>query len=140
MVLRYRLFLTFVTSILLVSQLFSSPAQLTDREREWLSRAKRFEQEGWIFLHLEGGPYERGFQHGYFLSAEIEKGQRILRHLIHWETPKDWEFFVEAGKKLFHDKLDTEIKEELKPQDKLDAPDEKIQGPDRCGACQADAR
>jgi Phospholipase B len=114
MVLRCRLYTAFLFFVfLLVSQLFSAPAQLTDGEREWLSRAERFEQEGWIFLHLEGGSYERGFQHGYLLSAEIEKGQGILRHLIHWETPRDWEFFVEAGKKLFHEKLDTEIREEL---------------------------
>lgn len=33
--------------------------------------AYRYPQAGWIFLHIEGEPYERGFQHGKLLSKEI---------------------------------------------------------------------
>src|SRR5436853_624091 len=31
----------------------------------------RYPQSGWIVLHIEGEPYERGFQHGKLLAAEI---------------------------------------------------------------------
>src|SRR5262245_5973793 len=31
----------------------------------------RFPQSGWIVLHIEGEPYERGFQHGRLLAPEI---------------------------------------------------------------------
>src|SRR5215471_8258608 len=31
----------------------------------------RYPQKGWIVLHLEGTPYERGVQHGRLLAAEI---------------------------------------------------------------------
>ncbi len=34
--------------------------------------AYRYPQGGWIYLHIEGAPYERGYQHGYLLSKEIE--------------------------------------------------------------------
>lgn len=31
----------------------------------------RYPQAGWIVLHIEGEPYERGYQHGKLLAAEI---------------------------------------------------------------------
>ncbi len=34
--------------------------------------AYRYPQGGWIYLHVEGQPYERGYQHGYLLAHEIE--------------------------------------------------------------------
>src|SRR5262245_8318915 len=30
--------------------------------------AYRYPQAGWIVLHVEGGPYERGYQHGRLLA------------------------------------------------------------------------
>jgi len=31
----------------------------------------RFNVQGWIYVHLQGEPFERGYQHGYLLAAEI---------------------------------------------------------------------
>ncbi len=31
----------------------------------------RFEQDGWIYLHIEGAPHERGMQHGFLIAAEF---------------------------------------------------------------------
>ena len=31
----------------------------------------RFPQDGWIVVHIEGTPYERGYQHGRLLAREI---------------------------------------------------------------------
>ena len=33
--------------------------------------ACRYNVNGFIYLHIEGEPYERGYQHGYLLYAEI---------------------------------------------------------------------
>jgi hypothetical protein len=33
--------------------------------------AYRFPQAGWTVLHIEGEPYERGYQHGKLMSSEI---------------------------------------------------------------------
>src|SRR5436309_9041838 len=33
--------------------------------------AYRYPQAGWIVLHIEGEPYERGWQHGKLLAPEI---------------------------------------------------------------------
>src|SRR5437870_4301597 len=34
-------------------------------------RSYRYPQAGWIVLHIEGAPYERGVQHGRLLAPEI---------------------------------------------------------------------
>jgi hypothetical protein len=28
----------------------------------------RYDSNGWIYLHIEGEPFERGFQHGRFFA------------------------------------------------------------------------
>ena len=33
--------------------------------------AYRYPAAGWIYLHIEGKPYERGYQHGYLMAKEI---------------------------------------------------------------------
>ena len=39
---------------------------------EWYKPAFRFEEKGWIFVHIEGEPYTRGFQYGYLTANEIK--------------------------------------------------------------------
>jgi hypothetical protein len=34
--------------------------------------AYRYPRRGWVYLHIEGKPYERGFQHGNLMAREIE--------------------------------------------------------------------
>ena len=48
---------------------FSPP--LTPEQQSWLAKARRSERAGWIYLHIEGEPRARGFQHGYLLAKEI---------------------------------------------------------------------
>jgi hypothetical protein len=31
----------------------------------------RYNIQGWIYIHIEGEPYERGYQYGYLASDEI---------------------------------------------------------------------
>ncbi|MFH1101146.1 MAG: C45 family autoproteolytic acyltransferase/hydrolase [Methanobacteriota archaeon] len=31
----------------------------------------RYNIQGWVYVHIEGDPYERGLQHGYLLAGEI---------------------------------------------------------------------
>ncbi len=38
----------------------------------WFGSAYRYEDKGWIFVHIEGEPYKRGFQYGYLLADEIK--------------------------------------------------------------------
>lgn len=40
---------------------------------KWYGNAFRFEDKGWIFVHIEGEPYQRGFQYGYLAAEEIKE-------------------------------------------------------------------
>ncbi len=79
-----------------------------------LGKGYRFDKNGWIYIHIEGGPYERGFQHGYLVAPELNEILRRLKYLTYWETGKKWNFFVDAGEKLFASKIDKEFLEEMK--------------------------
>jgi len=37
----------------------------------WAGDAYRYDDRGWIFVHIEGEPYERGYQYGSLLADEI---------------------------------------------------------------------
>lgn len=40
----------------------------------------RYNIQGWIYLHIEGKPYDRGYQHGYLLADEI------VDHITRWSN------------------------------------------------------
>jgi hypothetical protein len=37
----------------------------------WFGDGYRYDDRGWIFVHIEGDPYERGYQYGYLVAEEI---------------------------------------------------------------------
>ena len=45
--------------------------------------ACRYNIQGWIYVHIEGDPYERGYQHGYLLYAEIADMIYRWSNIIH---------------------------------------------------------
>jgi hypothetical protein len=106
----FLVFIGFVSCSLSFSQ---SITKLTEQQKEWLSRAYRNEKSGWIYLHIQGGAYERGFQHGYLLSKEIGKGLTDTK--INWKhtSAMEWNWLVEKAYALFSDKIDAENKEEI---------------------------
>lgn len=53
---------------------------ITTKEKEWLEKAYRVDRNGWIFLHIEGEPFERGFQRGYLTANEIARLELGLKH------------------------------------------------------------
>ncbi len=45
--------------------------------------ACRYNIQGWIYVHIEGNAYERGYQHGYLLYAEIADMIYRWSNIIH---------------------------------------------------------
>ena len=76
--------------------------------------AYRYPNGGWIYLHIEGEPYERGYQHGYLLSKEIvgymERGSAELGN----KSKKDWERSRTTANALFLRGFDDEILQEMR--------------------------
>ena len=73
-----------------------------------MSKANRHEKNGWIYLHIEGMPKERGFQHGFLLAKEIKESLRILSEAWYYRTALDWKWLVQKAGKMFVPKIDIE--------------------------------
>ena len=91
--------------------LFSEPNKKHDVVR--YEKGYRFDQNGWIYVHIEGKPYERGFQHGRLLAPEIQKILKNTKELVYLNTGMTWQFFVSAAERLFVWHLDKEFLEEM---------------------------
>ena len=77
-----------IIALLMLSSL--SSALLGKQENRIISitsgqygKGYRYNIQGWIYLHIDGAPYERGFQHGYLLSAEIIDMLNRWSNVIH---------------------------------------------------------
>ncbi len=79
---------------------------------ETFGPAYRYPAAGWIYLHIEGEPYERGYQHGHLMAREIpeylERCAAILGSKERWD---DYRTTVNA---LFLRGFDREILEEMR--------------------------
>ncbi len=71
------------------------------------------DNNGWIFVHLEGTPAEVGFQHGYLLAPEILDARRAVALSLEHDTKKDWRFFRSAAERVFWPKVEAEYRQEL---------------------------
>ena len=71
-------------------------------------------QNGWIFVHLEGSPFNLGFQHGYLLAAEIEDAEKVVALEQTRDGRCDWKFYRNAARDMMWPHIEAEYREELK--------------------------
>jgi hypothetical protein len=77
--------------------------------------AYRYPSAGWIYLHIEGQPYERGYQHGYLMAREIpEYLERCAAELGARAEAESWDPLRTTVNALFLRGFDHEILEEMK--------------------------
>ena len=88
-------------------------ANIARQQEQWLSKAYRYDKNGWIFLHIEGKPFELGFQRGYLTANEIGEFYKTLAYIQEFETSRDVNFFVKASAELFKGKVSQEYVEEM---------------------------
>ena len=79
-----------------------------------LAGAYSFKRGGWTYVHLEGGPDEVGFQHGYLLGPEIADALQVFKVEDVHTTKRDWQFFRDAAQKMFWPHIGLEYQAELK--------------------------
>lgn len=70
-------------------------------------------ENGWIFIHLQGGPAAMGYQHGYLLSSEIEDAKRAIELSATHEVGKKWSELRTVAEKFAWPKVPAEYREEL---------------------------
>src|SRR5690348_12406125 len=64
--------------------------------------AYRYPQAGWIVLHIEGEPYERGYQHGRLLSSEVAAFVRAFAAMMSPHAPAEgWKITRRLTNALF---------------------------------------
>ena len=77
--------------------------------------AYRYPQSGWIVLHIEGSPYDRGYQHGRLLAPEIADYVRTLAVKRSPKAPAAaWDSARTLVNALFLRRYDKEYLEEMK--------------------------
>jgi Phospholipase B len=86
---------------------------LSEQQQQWLHAAERHERAGWIYLHIEGGPSERGFQHGYLMAKDIAECLRAVR--AHWQhdSSMEWSWLISHTKGFIEAGIDSENRAEL---------------------------
>ncbi|HAZ47321.1 MAG TPA: phospholipase [Cyanobacteria bacterium UBA11369] len=89
---------------------------LNENEQKYLSKAYRFERAGWIFLHIEGAPFERGFQHGYLLAKELAEALKTIKFTSEWDTGDTFNYFENAAIRLYNHWLENELDGEFKTE------------------------
>ncbi|HLK62854.1 MAG TPA: C45 family autoproteolytic acyltransferase/hydrolase [Bryobacteraceae bacterium] len=74
--------------------------------------AYRYPQAGWIYLHIEGAPYERGYQHGHLMAREIP--EYLERCAADLGSKDQWSQYRTTANALFLRGFDKEIMEEMR--------------------------
>jgi hypothetical protein len=81
----------------------------------WAGRGFRYDDGGWICLHIEGAPYARGRQYGELVSAELARFVDKLANLQDKADPaKGWEALRTMTDVTLLRKYDPEYLEEMK--------------------------
>ncbi|MBL8177576.1 MAG: peptidase C45 [Bryobacterales bacterium] len=89
----------------------------------WLSAAKpeprlrnsfrKAPRNGWVHVRLEGAPAEIGFQHGYWMAAEIAAAHRTIAFEMERDSRKPWSFYRAAAKEHLWPRVEAEYREEI---------------------------
>jgi len=74
--------------------------------------AYRYPSAGWIYLHIEGAPYERGYQHGHLMAREIP--EYLERCASSLGSRDQWSEYRTTANALFLRGFDREILEEMR--------------------------
>ena len=75
----------------------------------------RYPQAGWIVVHIEGAPYERGYQHGQLLAAELADFVQAMATFRSPKAPADaWRDMRTLASSLFLSRYDREFLLEMK--------------------------
>ena len=79
---------------------------------ETFGPAYRYPAAGWIYLHIEGQPYERGYQNGHLMAREIP--EYLERCASSLGGKEHWQDYRTTANALFLRGFDHEIMEEMR--------------------------
>lgn len=81
----------------------------------WFNNGFRYDDQGWIFLHIEGAPYERGYQYGNLIAEELVEYINKLGIQQNKDNPtKGWNNLKFIADVMMLRKYETEYLTEMK--------------------------
>ena len=92
----------------------AAPARAQAPDESRLEKGYRFESGGWIYVHLEGSPFNIGYQHGYLLAPEIADAFAAVSLEMTHDTGRNWDFFRRAAHDMLWHRIDREYQQELR--------------------------
>ena len=104
----------FAFLLLFAMALAAAPARVPQSDSRLSKAFRRPDQNGWIFVHLEGTPADIGFQHGYLLAPEIQDAQKVIALGLTHDSHKSYAFFRNASEKVLWPRVEPQYREELK--------------------------
>jgi hypothetical protein len=99
-----------VAIVLLISPKIALAVKSHD---ELIKGAHREEKEGWIYIHIEGDPYQLGYQRGYLVAEETDKALEVMKFYLKNATNKEWGWYRNAAKKQWEKIMPDEYKKEF---------------------------
>ncbi len=92
----------------------ANPARDSQADARLKKSFRKPQQNGWIYVHLEGSPGDIGFQHGYLLASEIEDAFKVISLGLTHDSKRDWPFFRKTAEEVLWPHVEPEYQEELR--------------------------
>src|SRR3974390_89356 len=102
----------FIGGVVLAAFMLAFAAREPQPDPRLKNSFRRPEQNGWIFVHLEGSPAEIGFQHGYQLAREIDDAKKAIE-LALTHGSKKRQFYRATAQNVLWPKVPAEYQAEL---------------------------
>jgi hypothetical protein len=101
--------------IILITIIFTSCSKKKETIKvQKYHKGFRYDKNGWIYLHIEGEPYERGFQYGYLIAEEYKKAYQCYTEMTLHSLGITMDFVVKEAVKMQKSKIPDEFLEEMK--------------------------
>jgi len=71
----------------------------------------KIEKNGWVFINIEGKPYERGLQHGKLVADKLKKCIETTKFNCLFDYGKDWDFFIKSAVDIYKKRIKDNYKE-----------------------------
>jgi hypothetical protein len=71
----------------------------------------RYDLNGWTYISIKGSPKERGYAYGKLIANDMKEVRRVLDFLILTDYGVKWDFFINAAKKYFSEKIQEKFPE-----------------------------
>ena len=110
-----RLKVFFVLTVVLVLAITPIQVWAVKPESKLLKGAYRIDTNGWYYVHLEGNPYQIGYQHGYLLADNIQESWNACIH-VYWSENSfgDWWYAAREISELYiWPKVPDEMRQEM---------------------------